>query len=123
VSGFVKKQLPMLLVSHMGGDGSVHGSSSVQEALRESFLEVDTNLAASSIDCEFSGCTCAVAHLQVGESVIFLLPGEGGGSPAGWPHTAQVPAAGGTRESLTSETRLTHLSQMWLLGCPVACCC
>lgn len=60
----------MLLVSHMGGDGndssgSGHGSS-VQDALRESFLEVDGNLAASSIDCEFSGCTCAVAHLQVG---------------------------------------------------------
>lgn len=58
VSGFVKKQLPMLLVNHLG-------KHSVQDALRASFLEVDANLGASSIDCEFSGCTCAVAHLQV----------------------------------------------------------
>lgn len=60
----------MLLVSHMGAgtdssSGGQAGSSSVQEALRGAFLEVDANLAASNIDCEFSGCTCAVAHLQV----------------------------------------------------------
>jgi hypothetical protein len=60
VSGFVKKQLPMLLVGQMGG-----GKSSVQDALHASFLEVDENLEASTIDCEFSGCTCAVVHLQV----------------------------------------------------------
>lgn len=73
VSGLVKKQLPMLLVSHMssGSNGGADGSSgsskpgSVQQALRGAFLEVDANLAASNIDCEFSGCTCAVAHLQV----------------------------------------------------------
>lgn len=68
VSGFVKKQLPMLLVSQMGGSSNSSGSSgstSMQDALRATFLEVDANLAASSIDCEFSGCTCAVAHLQV----------------------------------------------------------
>lgn len=69
VSGFVKKQLPMLLVSQMGagngGSGTGSSSVSVREALRATFLEVDENLAASTIDCEFSGCTCAVAHLQV----------------------------------------------------------
>jgi hypothetical protein len=73
VSGFVKKQLPMLLVSQMGGGSSGNSSNSnssgssvsVQDALRATFLEVDANLAASTIDCEFSGCTCAVAHLQV----------------------------------------------------------
>lgn len=68
VSGFVKKQLPMLLVSHMDVEGHGNGgsdSSGVREALRGAFLEVETNLEASSIDCEFSGCTCAVAHLQV----------------------------------------------------------
>jgi len=58
VSGFVKKQLPMLLVNHLSSLG-------VQDALHSAFLEVDGGLAASNIDCEFSGCTCAVVHLQV----------------------------------------------------------
>lgn len=66
MSGFVKKQLPMLIVSHLTNSNGSGPALSVQEALRESFLEVDDNLGASSIDCEFSGCTCAVAHLQVG---------------------------------------------------------
>lgn len=57
VSGFVKKQLPMLLVNHLSSLG-------VQDALHSAFLEVDGGLAASNIDCEFSGCTCAVVHLQ-----------------------------------------------------------
>jgi hypothetical protein len=62
----------------------------VQDALRESFLEVDGNLAASSIDCEFSGCTCAVAHLQVGKFVMFFgHQGGGAWTPTSLPHTAQ----------------------------------
>jgi hypothetical protein len=68
VSGFVKKQLPLVLVSHMSS-GSTRSSDAritgLHQALRASFLDVDDNLAASSVDCEFSGCTCAVAHLQV----------------------------------------------------------
>lgn len=96
VSGFVKKQLPMLLVSQMGGSSNSSNSSgssvSVQDALRATFLEVDANLAASTIDCEFSGCTCAVAHLQgttlttawVGDSRMVLGRQKKKGWRSGW---------------------------------------
>ena len=55
----MKQHLPIILVNHLtSGMG-------VQEALKAGFLEVDKNLAASRIDCEFSGSTCSVAYLKV----------------------------------------------------------
>lgn len=60
VSGFVKQQLPMMLVGHLTS------GMAVQQALSAGFLEVDRGLAASRIDCEFSGSTCSVAYLKVG---------------------------------------------------------
>lgn len=59
MSGYVKKSLPMLLVHH------ITAGLPLREALAVSFQEVDQGLADSDIDCEFSGCTCAVAHLTV----------------------------------------------------------
>jgi hypothetical protein len=58
----------MILARHMisngNGIGSQKGGSHMRQALHGAFLEVDGGLA-SNIDCEFSGCTCAVTHLQV----------------------------------------------------------
>lgn len=63
VSAFVKQHLPLLLVDRL------KSGAPVGDALSETFLEVDERLAASSIDCEFNGTTCVVAHLQVGGCV------------------------------------------------------
>jgi hypothetical protein len=37
----------------------------MQGALTATFLAADRQLAHSGIDCELSGCTCTVAHLEV----------------------------------------------------------
>eukprot|EP00951_Prasinocladus_malaysianus_P009300 scaffold67823_cov48-Prasinocladus_malaysianus.AAC.1 len=52
VSGFVKQNLPELLVHHLQND-----EEDVPAALTEGFLEVDQKLSDSHVDCEFSGST------------------------------------------------------------------
>lgn len=69
VAGFVRKHLPMLLVDRIVAGSKASASSSskvvVRQALRETFARADAGLDRSGADCEFSGCTCAVLHLQV----------------------------------------------------------
>jgi hypothetical protein len=59
VSGFVKSNLPIVLVNH------ITSSIDLRRAFIQSFLEVDQGLAESKVDCEFSGSTCTVAYLKV----------------------------------------------------------
>uniref|UniRef100_A0A7S0YI47 PPM-type phosphatase domain-containing protein n=1 Tax=Polytomella parva TaxID=51329 RepID=A0A7S0YI47_9CHLO len=58
VSGYVKQHLPIILVNYLtlGKD--------VPKALASGFMEVDSSLGSSRIDCEFSGSTCVVAYLK-----------------------------------------------------------
>lgn len=48
------------------GSSTTGGKKVIQQALGEAFPTMDAGLDSSGIDCEFSGCTCAVLHLQVG---------------------------------------------------------
>ena len=59
MSGFVKSNLPIVLVNH------ITSSTDLRKAFTQGFLEVDHGLAESKIDCEFSGSTCTVAYLKV----------------------------------------------------------
>ncbi|KAF8065728.1 NHX8 [Scenedesmus sp. PABB004] len=85
VSGFVKQHLPGLLVAAL-----TSGGQDVPGALRSSFLDVDAALARSAVDCEFSGSTCSLVHMQgsklvcawVGDSRVVLGRQEGRGR--GW---------------------------------------
>jgi hypothetical protein len=59
----------MLLVDRIVAGSKASSSSNsqvvVRHAMRETFARADAGLDRSGIDCEFSGCTCAVLHLQV----------------------------------------------------------
>eukprot|EP00798_Chlamydomonas_sp_ICE-L_P012362 gene12362-15543_t len=58
VSGYVKQHLPIILVNHLTAE------SDPKKALSSGFIEVDTSLGSSRIDCEFSGSTCVVSYLK-----------------------------------------------------------
>lgn len=81
VSNFVKQHLPILLVNYLAQDPDLC------KALSQGFTEVDRALGTSRIDCEFSGSTCVVTHLQgttlttawVGDSRGVLGRGRPGG--------------------------------------------
>lgn len=58
VSGFIKQQLPIILVNQLTS------KEDPRNALSTGFIEVDQALGNSRIDCEYSGSTCVVAYLN-----------------------------------------------------------